>query len=252
MNLRCIFSAAGVRRWSMVRGRLWIVLVALPVVGCVAQQTRIVGISVEGRPIECRVLGRGNDVVLILATIHGNESAGTPLVKRLDAHLRRHPNLLSGRQVVMLPLVNPDGMAHRSRFNARGVDLNRNFPADNFSGTARHGPKPLSEPESRAIKAVLDEYAPARIVSIHQPTAQIDYDGPAEQLARAMGRHTDLPVERIGSLPGSLGSYAGLTRGIAIITLELPRPDQPLSEADLWRRYGRLLLAAITFPDPPP
>ncbi|MCP4248014.1 MAG: murein peptide amidase A [bacterium] len=230
---------------------MWIALAALPAVGCVAHQTRVVGISVEGRPIECRVLGRGSDVVLIMATIHGNESAGTPLVRRLDAHLHRHPDLLASRRVVLLPVVNPDGMAHGTRINARGVDLNRNFPADNFAGTARHGRRPLCEPESRAIKAVLDEYVPARIVSIHQPMAQIDYDGPAEQLAWAMGRYTDLPVKRIGSLPGSLGSYAGLTRGIPIITLELPRPERPLGREPLWRRYGRALLAAITFPDPP-
>ena len=70
----------------------------------------------------------------------------------MDDHLVGHPALLAGRRVVLLPVINPDGMANGSRFNARGIDLNRNFPAENFSGTARHGTRPLCEPESRAIK----------------------------------------------------------------------------------------------------
>ncbi len=218
--------------------------------GCTSYQRRTAGYSVEGRPIEYEVLGHGNDVAFILATIHGNEAAGTPLVEELSDHLRWHPNLTKNRTVVLLAVANPDGFAQSKRYNVNGIDLNRNFPADNFSQTDRHGAEPLSEPESRAIKQILDEYQPSRVVSIHQPVACIDYDGPAAQLAEDMAKWSDLPVKRIGSLPGSLGSYAGITLGVPIITLELPKDASDLRRAEIWRTYGEMLVAAIQFVGP--
>jgi protein MpaA len=212
-------------------------------------KTTVVGMSVEDRPIECQRIGFGRDTVLILATIHGDEAAGTPLVSRLAEHLQDNPKLLKGRKVVIMPVTNPDGYVHNSRFNVNGVDLNRNFPADNFDASQRHGAYALCEPESRAIKAVLDKYRPKRIVSIHQPVACIDYDGPAAELAASMGMHTNLPVKRIGSRPGSLGSYAGLTLGTPIITFELPATASAMDRESLWNAYGRSLLAAIRYPD---
>ncbi len=186
---------------------------------------------------------------MIMATIHGDESAGTPLVGRLVEHLQENPKLLKGRKVIIMPVANPDGYVHNSRYNVNGVDLNRNFPADNFDASQKHGAYALCEPESRAIKAVLDKYKPKRIVSIHQPVACIDYDGPAAELAAAMGLHTNLPVKRIGSRPGSLGSYAGLTLSTPIITFELPATATAMDRDSLWDAYGRSLLAAIRFPD---
>jgi len=210
---------------------------------------RVVGRSVEGRPITCQVLGSGGDVVLIMATIHGNEPAGTPLVHRLAEHVAAHPELLEGRQVVLVPVANPDGLARDTRHNARGVDLNRNFPASNFSARESSGPRALSEPESRVIDDLLATYRPDRIVSIHQPLNCIDYDGPARALARAMSACCSLPVRKLGGRPGSLGSYAGITKGIPIITVELPKSAGRLSDAALWQRYGEMLLAAICFPE---
>ena len=221
----------------------------------VTVERRTLARSVQGRPIECIALGDGSDVVLIMATIHGDEDAGTPLVDRLIVHLQERPELLEGRRVILMPNVNPDGMAHQSRYNARGVDLNRNFPADNYNNGGNHGKRPLSEPESAAIHALLDRERPNRIVSIHQPlnygSACIDYDGPAEPLARAMGEHTDIPVKRIGSRPGSLGSYAGVTLQVPIITLELPKEAKGESGTSLWEKYGRMMLASVVFPEKP-
>ena len=85
------------------------------------------------------------------------------------------------------------------------------------------------------------------IVSIHQPLKCIDYDGPAKELAEEMARHCDLPVRKIGAMPGSLGSYAGITLGIPIITLELPKEATNLNSEVLWQRYGPVLIAAIGY-----
>jgi protein MpaA len=212
----------------------------------------VLGYSVEGRPIEYQVFGDGPDVVLIMASIHGNEAAGTPLVSELAVTLMRHPELLEARRVVLLPVANPDGVFHNTRYNVHGVDINRNFPAGNWSEKEQHGDAALCEPESRAIYELLQRIPPSRIVTIHQPLACIDYDGPAEALAEAMAAESDLPVRKLGGRPGSLGSYAGLTLGIPIVTVELRRSATGRPHVELWREHGRMLLTAITFPEPPP
>lgn len=216
--------------------------------GGVEPSRNVLGSSVEGRPIECEIFGSGRDTILILATIHGNEPAGTPLLHELSGHLRTHPEIVDGRRIVLIPIANPDGYAKNLRHNVRDVDLNRNFPANNYSSTSHHGGRPLSEPESQALNFALREYTPNRIISIHQPTtlpACIDYDGPGHELAYEMARHTDLPLKKLGSRPGSLGSYAGLSLGIPIITLEIPRTPDDRDGPSLWNRYGKMMLAAI-------
>jgi protein MpaA len=218
-------------------------------------QHHIVGSSVRKIPIMTHVLGQGPDVVFILATIHGDEPAGTPIVRKLSQHLKNNLQILTGRTIVLLAVANPDGYAQDTRFNARGVDLNRNFPADNRINTEATGLSALSEPEARVISEIIQQYAPDRIVTLHQRhnnrPACIDYDGPAEPLAKAMAQHCDLPIIRLGAMPGSLGSYAGIELRIPIITFEMHTTDSRLSAATLWKRYGKALLAAITYPDPP-
>ncbi len=221
----------------------------LPEPALILPEYRIVGQSVLKRPILCTVIGRGQDVTLILATIHGNEPAGTPLVRQLAKYLQYNPQLLTGRKVVLLPVANPDGMAYNTRNNANGVNLNRNFKTDNRINNEESGHYALSEPEACAIEQLIRQYSPDRIVSIHQPLGCIDYDGPAYYLANKIAQHCDLPVEKIGAKPGSLGSYAGLTLGIPTITLEMTQTDSSLSQKALWQKYGPALLAAITYPE---
>ncbi len=209
----------------------------------------VVGVSVENRLIETVVLGHGPDTIFIIAAIHGNEPAGTVLVERLVDHLGERRFLLEGRRIVIVPVANPDGMAQSMRHNARGVDLNRNFAADNRVDNERNGLAALSEPEARTIAQLLNRYQPNRIVAIHQPLSCVDYDGPAKALAERMADHCDLPVRKVGAIPGSLGSFVGETLNIPNITMELRKHDSELSAQQLWDSYGRALLAAVAFPE---
>jgi len=208
----------------------------------------VIGRSLAGTEIVCELYGQGEDVLLVLATIHGNESAGTPLVAEFGKWLRAHPEELTGRTAAIIPVANPDGMAKSVRLNDNGVDLNRNFPAGNWgeADVKPHGETPLSEPESRTVMRAICQYFPDRIVSIHQPLECVDYDGPAEELARAMADACPLKLEKLGGLPGSLGSFAGETLRIPIVTLELPK-EAPHDGPQLWKTYGPALVAALRY-----
>jgi protein MpaA len=211
----------------------------------------LVGRSVQGRALVIQTVGEGDDTIFIMAGIHGDEPAGTPLVNRLTEHLRRNRQLLEGRRIVLLPVANPDGLVARTRENIRRVDLNRNFEAVNRVDNESNGLRPLSEPESRALAIIIRRYDPSRIVSIHQPLNCIDYDGPGLALAARMAQYCDLPVKKLGAKPGSLGAYTGETLGIPTVTVELPAQASRLREEALWQKYGAALLAAITYPEHP-
>lgn len=207
----------------------------------------IFGRSVEGRPLEYHRYGSGEEVALVFGAIHGDEPASKTLALGLIEWLEHNSSRLSGISVVVAPAVNPDGLAANSRFNANGVDLNRNFPAENRVNSERFGLRGFSEPESRALTELMNKYPPARIISIHQPLACIDYDGPSRDMAEAMASVCDLPVRKLGAMPGSFGSYAGVERNIPVVTLELRRGDERYSRGDLWKMYGEAVLVGAAY-----
>src|SRR6185436_20887276 len=111
---------------------------------------------------------------------------------------------------------------------ARDVDLNRNFPAANFSPQHRPGyfpgTHPLSEPESAALAALIARAGIGAVVAVHAPFACINYDGPAADWAGRVAAACGWPARAdLGyPTPGSLGSWLGIDRGLPILTLELP------------------------------
>lgn len=218
-----------------------------------AATTTSLGESVRGRAIECITIGHGPRRIMFLASIHGDEPAGTPLLERLIREATNDPDWMDGCTLIVIPNANPDGYESNRRGNANGVDLNRNFPAMSFTSRRRHGESPLSEPESEALHDAILEHRPHRIVSIHQPLSCIDYDGEGEALSLAMADAIDpahrLPVKKLGAYPGSLGSFAGEDLGIPIITVEFSGTAHRLGEEELWSRYGDMLIAAIVHPD---
>lgn len=219
------------------------------IVSPLVTQTDVIGQSIQGRPIKCYRFGSGPDTILVLASIHGNESAGTPLAWKLIDAIQKDRRVLNGRTILIIPIANPDGYAAGTRENVNEVDLNRNFPAANRINITEYGTRPLSEPEALAIKELIETNRPARVVSIHQPLTCIDYDGPGLEIAQNMARVCDLPVTKLGAHPGSLGAYVGETLGIPIITLELRATDKNLTADELWANYGRALVAAIVYPE---
>ena len=75
------------------------------------------------------------------------------------------------------------------------------------------------------------------------PMDCVDYDGPASGLANRMSTRCGLPVKKLGARPGSLGSYAGVDRRIATVTVELPGDASRWGTS--WERIGPALLEAM-------
>lgn len=202
-------------------------------------QRELIGHSVKGRPIEAVILGEGPQTILFMGAIHGNEPAGAGLLREFEGYLRSNRYLLYGNRVVIVPVANPDGLAANTRYNANGVDLNRDFGGPGWDGS--------SEPECVALKKVIRRFRPERIVSIHQPLSCVDYDGPGLGLAYRMAGCCGLGVQKLGARPGSLGSYAGVALNVPVVTVELGGADHHLGPRELWRRYGRMLVAAVVY-----
>lgn len=208
------------------------------------------GISVEGRPIEVIELGEGEEVTLFLGVFHGDEPQGKYILNRLKEYLIDNPDILHNKKVVLVPVVNPDGLARKTRVNANGVDINRNFPTRDWDSKPTKvkfmpGIKPLSEPETKAVISILKKYNPQKIISIHSPMRCVNYDGPAKELAIEISKYNKYPVKSyIGySTPGSFGTYAGKERNIPVVTLEVPN----ISDEEVWSQNKDALIAAIKF-----
>lgn len=210
-----------------------------------------VGQSVQGRDIYLKTFGQGDSTVMIVGGFHGDEIRGVELALRFATYLHEKQVQLDGVRVVVVPVLSPDGLIREQRLNANDVDINRNFPTQNWTDESSRGPRynpgpaPASEPETRLMMALVDQYEPRRIISIHAPLEVMNYDGPAKALAEKMAAYTGYPVSGdIGyPTPGSFGNYAGVENQIPTITLELPRgPFEPM-----WVPNRNALLAAMRF-----
>jgi protein MpaA len=194
---------------------------------------------------------------MVVAGFHGDEAQGSHLV---SAALRMvDPDEVRASVVVS---VNPDGCARGVRGNARGVDINRNWPATNWSAKpVRYrwtlddppeielspGSKPSSEPETVALMRLIDRFEPRAVVSVHVSLACVD-DPNETPYGNWLAERTGLKLVRsVGyPTPGSFGSW-GQDTGLPIITLELP--DAALR--DLYPTFLPVLSELIAAETPP-
>lgn len=189
--------------------------------------------SVESRPIEVHVYGKGPRTAMVMAGVHGDEQNGVEVVRILQTALAQLPeSALAGTRVVVMPVANPDGYAANTRQNANGIDLNRNFPDKSFGSGAQSGEyfggaAAASEPETRAIMDVICGHEPYLVVSLHEALACVNYNGPSLEVAQRMSDALGLPVTSdIGyPCPGSMGNYYGFDLNLPLITLELPKEE---------------------------
>ena len=206
-------------------------LTALGLVGhspAVADSTwRQVGTSHEGAPIRAYVIGdpEADLRVVVLGQMHGDEPAGRRVIESLRALTTPE-----GTALWLIPSMNPDGHVEQSRTNARGVDLNRNFPtrwrAQGADTRQWSGPRPASEPETQAVMRFLASVQPAAVLSFHQPFAVVDIShASAREAGRRLARWMDLPARVVrcaGPCRGTLTEWVAKELDAVALTVELP------------------------------
>ncbi len=188
--------------------------------------------------------------VLVLGGIHGDEMSSTSVALHWINLIKQNPTEVHWR---FIPLLNPDGLQAKpsKRVNARGVDLNRNFPTPNWHKQAKiyweqrtkkdprrwPGPSPLSEPESKFLHTEMERFKPNLIVSIHAPFGVLDFDGPSVPPGK-LGR---LYLDQVGIYPGSLGNYGGIHKRIPVVTIELPNAQRTPLDAEMRQMWLDLM-----------
>jgi protein MpaA len=169
-----------------------------------ARHRDVIGTSVRGRPIVAYERGDPSaPATVVVGVIHGNETAGLAVIRRL-----RTMPLPAGVHLWLVPTVNPDGIAAGTRQNAHGVDLNRNWPVD-WKHNGRpwdgyySGPRPMSEPENRVMRAFLLRVRPALTIWYHQPLDTVYGSDPHVAVLKRYASLSGLPYKRLTAPPGS-------------------------------------------------
>ncbi len=139
-------------------------------------QTISYGTSLKGRALTSYIFGSTGPVTMYVGGIHGSEPSSTNLMRAWMTELEANPTRYAGKRIVIVPAINPDGLATGSRTNSRGVNLNRNFPTDNWAKSIKDtdgthatggGETPLSEPEAAALAKLTTSYRPRLLLSFH-------------------------------------------------------------------------------------
>jgi protein MpaA len=181
----------------------------------------VVGHSVQHRPISLVHVKGDGPRVLVVGCIHGNEPAGIAVVHALE-HAHPHADLW------LVPALNPDGLAAGRRQNARGVDLNRNFPSlwQHFGrpgSTYYSGPRPFSEPETQAARALILRIHPVVTIWFHQHLDVVWAYGRSTAAGRRYARLAGMRLLHRRWLAGSATNWQNHLRGGgASLTVELP------------------------------
>jgi hypothetical protein len=127
---------------------------------------REVGKSHEQRPLTLATIGSGPKTVFLWSQMHGDESTHTAVLLDLLASLTAGGEensiareLLEACTLHLLPMLNPDGAQRQIRFNAQGIDINRD---------ARR----LVTPEGRTLRGVVEELKPQFGFNLHNQNAR--------------------------------------------------------------------------------
>ena len=214
---------------------------------------KVIGKSNWKNRIYYKEFGEGEKLTLIIGGLHGDEPAATISAIKLAQYIKKNPSSIQNR-VIIIPCANPDGLIKGRRTNGRKVDINRNFPTENWSSQYRkkyHNPGrlPASEPETVIIANLIEDYKPHLLIQMHQPFNAIypEKNTPAE-LVKRISEISGFPIEDdIGyHTPGSLGSYGfTLDYKIQSITYEMG----PIDYEPDYNKVTQSLIEAINYRD---
>jgi protein MpaA len=219
--------------------------------GTIRHSSEVYGESLDGHSLNVWLPVEDQPAILVVASMHGDESETTVVLSEALRSIRTN----SLRAAAILS-ANPDGLVRGTRGNARGVDLNRNFPASNWSAegvgykSRDNDPQDIllspgscagSEPETQALLALLEKLQPRAVVTLHSALACID-DSSESYLGRKLSERTGLPLEPVSyPTPGSFGSWAQ-ENDLNLVTYEF----EAVSPYDLKERHVPVLIDVLT------
>ena len=205
----------------------------------------IFGQSVQGRDLRARRIGDGQQLIMLVGGIHGGAEVNTvTLVEALQNHFEDNPaQILPDISLLFVPQLNPDGVAlgqtAAGRFNANGVDLNRNWACDwqeeaFFRETpVGAGSAPFSEPETLALGALINDLRPALVLFYHSAADGVfagscgSSGGVSDEMAAVLGQATGYPYGQTFSAYTVTGTAPGW-----VDSLGIPAADVELSTAN--------------------
>lgn len=199
--------------------------------------------------------------ILFLGGVHGDEPEGVNLANSLlqwasSVSEKPVPQNSSqsafATQFCLVPCLNVDGYRTNQRTNSNGVDINRNYPASNWTHSSvknryYSGDAPASEAETQLVVWLISQLRPQVVIHFHswKPCIVCTGDG-AQNIGRILQPDDQYPiVSSIGyDTPGSLSCYGWVDHQIPVICIE----EYEKAEAkDTWQRFGpglkKLLLA---------
>ncbi len=117
---------------------------------------KTIGRSELNKPIYAIKAGKGPKRVLIWSQMHGNESTSTKALfdLLLSTYKMGFKDCLEHCQLLVIPILNPDGAACYARNNANGIDLNRDAQS-------------RSQLESRVLKDAFNDFKPDYCFNMH-------------------------------------------------------------------------------------
>jgi protein MpaA len=213
-------------------------------------ESRVIGTSVQGRPIVADRMGTpGGRVVLLIGIIHGNETKGALILDRL-----RSMPTPEGIDLWLIESMNPDGVAAGTRTNANGVDLNRNFSVGwNYipKSTTNHqysGEHPADQPETQAVEAFIRLIKPSVGIWYHQDANTISLGGARPEIPTLYGQIVTLQPRDVpcsAGCTGTAGTFANRTiAGATNFLVELPGSSQ-VNDEMITRHASAVLAVAL-------
>jgi hypothetical protein len=224
-----------------------------------------VGYTVLGKPLGIYIIGNPQGApVYVDAAIHGMELlSAEALYYAIEKTVTEDPyGILDNTCLIILPIVNLDSYKlsyPTGRYNAHGVDLNRQFPI-NWEQTSTSGPYPLSEPEAQTIDYIQKTFLPLWYMNLHSgwqrvtparsgTTSEKNYCrniyNNYDSLLNSMGYRTQLPwsTESNTGIPYAVEN--GYLNGAHSFEVELSTNHQP-SYSSGRSLYASHVLALIT------
>lgn len=206
------------------------------------------GKSVEENDIEAfRSDVSGDKYIYLLGGTHGDEVEGVYVLKQLFDWLKSE-HQIPEIPIILIPILNPDGYRASTRVNSHAVDLNRNYPTENWTSEARKekynpGPEGLSEPENKFLIKLFDKFKPAFVLSFHSWKPLLNFNGDCEDIADFISSYNGYETAPdVGyPTPGSLGTFVPEKYDASVLTFECPVLSDELSLKDIWEQSADAL-----------